>query len=244
VANSPFWSPWDNEPFTMGMTLPDTPTVAATHSTTFGRVTVDAALTGLGTAYSSRTVEFQRSLDEATWVDLTDPVAFGTAAGTASFVDYFAPRGGTAYYRARQVAVLSDETIVSAFGSASVNVVNDGTWWLKPVDTLGNSVGGVKVGPGYEVGFAEQATVFSPIGRGENVVVSAGLTGRSGSFQITTVGTAEWSQVEQVLEEVGDVYVEAPDDEAWTVRFGSRSWQTAGLSSNPVRQVSVDWVEV
>ena len=243
VANNPFWSAFDFEPFTMGMTLPDTPTVSATHSTTFGRVTVNAAVAALGTAFSSRTVEFQR-LDGATWTVLDDGVAIGTAAGTASFVDYFAPRGGTVQYRARQTALLSDETIISSFGSASVNVVNDGTWWLKPVDTLGNSLGSVNVAPGYEVSFAEQATVYSPIGRAENVVVSAGLTGRSGSFDITTVGTAEWASVEAVLEEVGNVYVEAPDNEAWTVRFGGRSWQTVGLVSNPIRRVSVDWVEV
>jgi hypothetical protein len=76
------------------------------------------------------------------------------------------------------------------------------------------------------------------------VVISAGLTGRSGQFRITTVGETEWDALEKVLEEVGPVFVEAPTGENLTVRFGSRQWQTGGLSTNAVRQVTVDWVGI
>lgn len=244
IANNPFWSPWDSQSFTVANTLPGTPTVTATHSTATGSVTVASALDALGTAYSSRTVEVQRSTDGSAWTVLEGDLAFGSAAGTASYVDYFAPRGGTAYYRTRQEAVVGDEVIVSAWGSATVDVVNDGKWWLKPVNSIANSIGSVNVTPGYEVSFEEQSEVYSPIGRAENVVVSAGLTGRSGGFDITTVGASEWENLEAVLEEVGPVYVEAPDGEAWNVRFLSRSWQTSGSVDNAVRSVTVDWVEV
>jgi hypothetical protein len=245
IALNPFWSPWATSAFTLTVPdLPATPTVTATQSLNDGYVSAEAAYGAIGTADSSRTFQFQRSLDGTAWSSIGDEQSAGTAAGTATFLDYFAPRGGTAYYRARQLAVRGDDTLISTWGSATVSVVNDNRWWFKPVNTLGNTVGGVKVTGGYQASFAEQATVYQPIGRDENVVVSAGVTGQQGSFTITTVGDSEWTAVLDAVSESGEVYVESPDGESWRVWFTDRSWSTDGLSSNPVRTVNVGWVVV
>jgi len=244
VGAALFFSAWQTSAFEIDLTRPDAPTLTGTHDPAEGVVELEAVFTALGTAFGSRNWEFQRSVDGLEWYSTVDGLAIGTAAGTAVYEDYFAPRGGTAFYRARQIALLADEPIPSPYGTATVVVPTDGLWWFKPLENDSLTVGGVKVAGGFSESFDEQQAVFRPVGREGAVVVSAGLNSREGSFTITTVGRDEWLALRRVLRQTGPVYVEFPDGTFATVRWLDRDLSTSGRLGTEIRQVRVNWVEV
>lgn len=244
LDGTPFWSQWAYSAFTMNVSAPAAPTITLSHVSASGYVAVTADNTGAPT-FDYQEFEIQRSTDQLTWTTIRDgDMVRPDTDGTYAAKDYEAKRGVTNYWRARAIGTLGSDVYVSAWGAtANVSVTNDGTWWLKPLTTPTLSRGSLRIAPGFQTALTEATGVFLPIGRTTPFVVSSGLTGRTGQYEINAVGDTEWTDLNAIISHKGDLLVEDPTGASIYVRLVSRQWVTAGRSVNPIRQVNVQWVE-
>lgn len=244
VSSAPYWSSWAYSQFTVNVSPPTAPTLTLNHVANEGRVTI-SALGAAATGFDSQTFELERSTDQTTWVvvrggDALIPSNIGLVATS----DYEAPRGGTVYYRARAVGVIGTDVYVSAWGTTkSVTVTNDGKWWFKPVEDPSISVKDVRVAPGFDETIVEAVGVFRPFGRTSALVVTGGVQGTDGTYSVSVVGAAEWTDLQPILAYEGVIYVETPLGTSKYVRFISRQWGHVGTTGKTLRQVDIGYVE-
>ena len=246
LNGAPFWSAWAFSQFTVNLTPPTVPTASATFDSATNRVLV----TGTGaapTGYDSQTFEVQRSDDAgATWIGVRDAAdLLPNSSFIAQVYDYEAPRGGTSRYRVRSVGVLADNEVASAWSSsASVSVTNDSRWWWKALTAPTLNTGGVAVLADVEEKVNETVGVFTPIGRTTPIVISGGLAGMQGAYEVVVSGSATWSAFEPLLEHAGTLLVQTPFGTQRYIRITDRSITLTGTPAAPRRNVGVQYVEV
>lgn len=244
LNGSPFWSEWAFSGFTVSLTPPPTPTVAATYASGGVVVTVTG---GAPTGFASQTFEVQRSVDGGvTWAAVRDGDALTpSGAYIATVTDYEAPRGVTARYRARAVGVDGSDEVASDWSTdATVSVPNDGAWWLKVIGASALNVSAARVTDGVSEEQGGQVAVFQPIGRARSVVVEGALGGRDGSYRIFTSSDAEFSAVYAAVTSQRTLLVQDPFGQQKYVRVTDRSWELTGTPARPIRVVEVSYVEV
>lgn len=246
VNGLPYFSEWAYSAFTLSLTPPTIPTITLTYSEPLGMLT--ASLQGASSvAFTSQTFALQRSDDDGvTWVDVRNA---DTLEPSGSYFvetfDYEAKRGGLAYYRCRAVGYAGENVVASDWStSSSIAVVNDGTWWIKAVDTPILNLSGVRILAGLSMKQEETLAVFRPIGRERAVVVSGTLGGADGSYRIVTVGEADWDAVYAILSYQRTLLVQAPDGSQKYVRIISRDWDEIGPVDALRREIQVQYVEV
>lgn len=245
VNGSAFWSDWVYSQFVLNVSPPSTPSVSATFDGTFNRVTLEAV--GASAAgFDFQRFSIQRSTDQVTWVDVRDAdelVPNGSYFTTIS--DYEAPRGGTVYYRARSIGSASANFVSSNWSSsASVSVTNDGSWWWKPITAPSLNRGGVRVLDSLAEEVQEDVGVFRPRGRSTALVVAGSIYGRDGSYLVATSGASEFDAVYAIMRHQGVILVQDPFGSQKYVRFTSRALNTTGAAAQPIRRLTVTYVEV
>jgi hypothetical protein len=198
--------------------------------------------------YSGWSTKLERSDDSGTtWSTVLNGGALATRTSqSATLDDYTAPRGVTVQYRATTTVLnATGGTIASSISNVpTASITNDGLWWFKVLADPTRNVGGVKIRNGFTESVEEQSGQFWPVGRTRPVVVSSGIGGRNGNYPWLTTSVAEFTNLAKVLEYAGTVLVQDPTGGQKYVRFTSRSWSTVGTATRPLREGSVDYVEV
>lgn len=246
INGSLFFSDWAFSAFTMSLTAPTTPTLTATWDEGLGRtqvVVVGAAATG----YDYQVFNIERSDDGgASWGFVRNGEGYAVGASfTSTIQDYEAPRGITVQYRARAVAYLGSNVVVSGYSTIdSEYVTNDLQWWFKSVSTPALNVGGVKVLEGVGLTVEEDLGVFRAIGRQEPLVVSGTIGGQDGSYTAVANGTQEWVSLYALATQQSTLLIQDPFGEQKYVRVTSRSWKQTGATSSPRREITMGYVEV
>lgn len=161
------------------------------------------------------------------------------------FYDYEAARGEAVTYRATGSLVNAGVIIPSStVAYPSLTTTNDGTNWLKPIYAPTLSDGGLLLKTGASFDLVEEQGVFKPRGRGYQIVVSGGLYGTSGSFEITTPNAADWALLEAIVEHKGVLLWQDPYGGHRWIRLTKRAYTQTGPTSRPVRVITCDYVEV
>ena len=247
VGGSAFYSDYAYIQFTVNTTPPSTPSLSASFNSAENRVWLSASGQSVSGSFSSQVFQMQRSDDSGTtWGDVLGGSSLTPSGAYLSVIsDYTAPRGATARYRARSIGSLAGEVVASNWsGIQNVSVVNDGTFWLKAVDTPALNQGGVPVSPGFNVERVEQAGVFRPLGRGTAVVVSAGLQGEDGKLKIRAGSRAQFEAVWALCCHVGTLLLQTPDGDQRFIRVTSRSYERQGTVNSPLTSIELGYVEV
>lgn len=202
---------------------------------------------GPGGLYASQTLLVQRSTDNGiNWQDISNAAA-GVPTQVAQSDDYAAVRNLTNVYRARAVGTSSAQVVLSSAWSdiAAAFVTNDGKWWFKALGSPSLNIGSARVrGPVSET-IQQSVGVFRPLGRNTPVVVAGNIYGADGQYEITFIGDQEWTAAQALfLSFAGDVCVQDPFGEQKIVRIVSRGVREEGTRAQPLRTVTVGYVEV
>ena len=248
VNGSPFFSDFAYSQFTINVTPPSVPTLSAAWSDSLGR----ASLTVTGTnptPYVSQYFDVHRSDDSGTIYagvrNGEDIVPNASYIGTA--VDYEAPRGIVAYYRARAVGVDgSGNEFPSAWSTVQqVLITNDDTWWFKAVDAPANNLGSIRVLAQLDTNIDEPNTVFRPLGSSRPIVVAGPLQGEDGIYSIKTVNETEWDALYPLIEYQGTILVQDPQGNQKYIRVTARTWSAESKADGVIhRDLDLAYVEV
>ena len=248
INAQPFWSDWNTSDFTVSYNVPTTPTMLVAYTTSFGysKFTVQgSSITG---TFSSQYFEVQRSDDSGiTWADIdlgTNITPNAVIVGTT--YDYEAPRGETAYYRARAIGVDSNSNLYPSGWSITqqVLITNDNTWWFKCPDYPALNQGNVRVLQQLNTTVPEPHTIFRALGTKKPVVVAGPLQGEDGEYQIKTVTEAEWTLIKPVLEVQAPLLVQDPLGNQKYIRIYDRTWTAMTVSNAVYRDINIKYVEV
>jgi hypothetical protein len=248
VNGSPFWSDFAYSQFTITVTPPSVPTLSASWNSSLGKATL--TVTGTSpTGYVSQYFDIHRSDDDgAIYAEIRDG---GRLTPNASFiatgVDYEAPRGIVAYYRARAVGVdSSSNEFPSAWSTVQqVLITNDETWWFKAVTSPTLNVGSIRVLAELDTTIEEPNTVFRPLGATRPIVVAGPLQGQDGIYSIKTLNDTEWNAFYPILTYQGIILVQDPFGNQKYVRVTSRTWAAASQSNGVIyRDIDFAYVEV
>lgn len=152
-------------------------------------------------------------------------------------------RGGTATYTLTLVVTDSSTSYTANTYSTTVAATSDNSNWLKAIysPSLNQQVA-LSQEPTFEV--QEETGTFKPRGRGYTLVVSGGLYGQSGSFELITDTVAEWTALEPLLEHKGVLLWQDPYGNHRWIRLTKRSYTYKGLGARQVRVVSCGYEEV
>lgn len=248
INGQPFWSSWAYSQFTLNFTAPTTPTLVASWSSTLGRASFTITGAALSGGLVSQFYEVERSDDGGVTytqirngTDITPNVSY---IGTA--VDYEAPRGVVAFYRARAIGVdaNSNEFPTGYSTAQQVLITNDGTWWFKAVDDPTINLGSVRVLADLDVIIEEPNTVFRPLGATRPVVVAGPLQGEDGIYNIKTVNETEWDNFYPILIHQGILLVQDPLGNQKYVRITRRNFIAETQGATIHRNVDASYVEV
>lgn len=245
VNGQPFWSDYAYSQFTVSVTPPSVPTLAAAWDSTSGKVTL--TVQGASPAgYTSQYFEVERSDDSGvTWAQIRSGGSIspsGTYAATVT--DYEAPRETTVRYRARAVGVSGENRVPSAWSSVpQVLVTNDATWWFKCITDPTLSTGSVPVTNALDTNVEEPNTIVRPLGRDRAVVVSGIIGGQDGSYKLVVTGD-DWDSIEPLILHQGTLLVQDPEGRQKYVRVTERSWSETFAAGRIAREVTLAYVEV
>jgi len=248
VNGEPFWSDYSFSQFTISYTAPTTPTMLASWSSSLGKASFTLTGAAVPAGYSSQYFDIQRSDDDGVTYEairngeeLTPNASF-----VATAVDYEAPRGEVAYYRARAVAVnASDQEFPSDYGTVQqVLVTNDETWWFKVIEEPDYNKGSVRVLKELDVEIEEPNTVFRPLGSSRPIVVAGPLQGEDGGYNIKTVTETEWDSFYTILSHQGTILVQDPFGNQKYIRIISRDWTAETQAGQIYRDITLRYVEV
>jgi hypothetical protein len=248
VNGSPFYSDFAFSQFTITVTPPSVPTLSAAWNSSLGRAT----LTVTGTSpsgYVSQYFVVQRSDDDGVTYRT---VRYGenitpNASHVGVAVDYEAPRGIVAYYRARAVGVdSSSNEFPSAFSTIQqVLITNDQTWWFKVIDDPELNIGDVRVLAQLDTNIEEPNTVFRPLGSTRPIVVAGPLQGEDGIYSIKTLTEAEYDEIYPVMTHQGTILVQDPAGNQKYVRIISRTFAAESKQGGVIyRDIDLAYVEV
>lgn len=248
INGQPFYSNYAYSEFTISVTPPPVPTLTASWDAVNGKATFTIT-GGNPVGFSSQVYEVQRSDDSGTTYSYVrnaeDIVPNGSYVGTA--VDYEAPRGLVAYYRARSIGTTSGgEEMPSAWSTVQqVLVTNDETWWFKVLTDPTLNQGSVRVLAQLDTTVDEPNTIFRPLGATRPIVVAGPLQGEDGIYQIKTITEAEWDDIYPVITHQGTILVQDPLGNQKYLRITSRTWSAESKTDGIVyRDIDLAYVEV
>lgn len=248
VNGEPFWSDYSFSQFIISYTAPTIPTLLASWSSAQGKASFTLTGAALSAGYSSQYFDIQRSDDDGVTYktirngeELTPNASF-----VATAVDYEAPRGEVAYYRARAVAVnASDQEFPSNYGTVQqVLVTNDETWWLKVIEEPDYNLGSIRVLKELDVQIDEPNTVFRPLGATRPIVVAGPLQGEDGGYNIKTITETEWDDFYPILTHQGTILAQDPYGNQKYIRIVSRDWNAETVAGIIHRDITLRYVEV
>lgn len=244
-----YWSDWSQNPFTIDVDLPTTPTLAVTTDDAEQRVDialhVDATALYNGDAI---TATVQRSADGGvTWETVRGCADVAVELGDNALAsDYEAARGVALTYRAQIVDVLtSDSTELSSdWGSDTCTGPAIVGWNVKVPNNeeLNWLAAPIKQNPQAE---REQlVTIFRPLGRGSAVSVSGASAGELGTLEITARDAGEVADLVALIECDSVLYIETAFGEGFYARVVKPAWTRSGTVTAPRRPASLEYVEV
>jgi hypothetical protein len=244
-----YWSDWSQEPFTIDVDLPTTPTLVVTTDDAEQRVDialhVDATALYNGDAV---TALVERSDDAGvTWETVRGCADVAVIVGDNALAsDYEAARGVALSYRARIVDVLTSDSTELSSDWASDTCTGPALvgWNLKVPsnEELNWLAAPIKQNPQAE---REQlVTIFRPLGRGSAVSVSGASAGELGTLEITARDADEIDDLVAIVECNDVLYVETAFGDAFYARVIKPSWMRAGTLVAPRRPYGLEYAEV
>ena len=246
TSGSLFFSDWAYNGFTISVTPPTTPTLAASWDEVTGKTTL--TVTGASTAYVSQYFEIHRSDDAGIIYDQLRNAANLTPSGTyvATAYDYEAARGVIAYYRARAVGIDANSNEFPTAWSTVVQVFtsSDETWWFKAIDNPALNLGSVRVLKDIDVNIQEPNTIFRPLGSNRPVVIAGPIQGEDGTYNVKTLNETEWDNFLPLLNYQGVLLVQDPLGNQKYIRLVSREWIAETQSGSIYREINAGYVEV
>ena len=249
VNGSPFWSDFAYSQFTISVTPPTVPTLAASWDSNLGKATLTVTGSALSGSYTSQYFDVHRSDDAGSiYAGVRDGENL-TPDGSykAIAIDYEAPRGGVSWYRARAVGVnASSEEFPSAWSTVQqVLITNDETWWFKAVTSPSINLGSIRVLAELDTNIDEPNTVFRPLGATRPIVVAGPLQGEDGIYSIKTINETEWDNLYPLIEYQGTILVQDPLGNQKYIRIISRTWSAESKQDGTVyRDIDLAYVEV
>jgi hypothetical protein len=248
INGTPFWSDWNYSEFTVSYSTQSVPTMAVAWSASLGKASFTITGSSLSGGFTSQYHQVQRSDDSGvTWNYIRggDNITLNALA-QGIIADYEAPRGITAYYRSRAVAVDSNSIEYPSGWSVTqqVLITNDDTWWFKCILTPSLNKGGVRVLKQLDVKVDEPNTTFRPLGATKPVVIAGPLQGEDGAFNIKTVTDAEWTALYPLLAHQGKLLVQDPYGNQKYIRIIDRKWTAETQSGNIYRDITATYVEL
>jgi hypothetical protein len=167
-----------------------------------------------------------------------------TSTNGYTVYDYEAARGETVTYTAAFIVYNGTTPLASSTYSTTLVTTNDATNWLKPVYAPLLSDGGILIKTEPDFDIDEETGVFKPRGRGYQVVVSGGLFGTSGSFDITVRGASDIALLDAIATHKGVLLWQDPYGKQRYIRLTKRSYSQSGPTSSPIRVYKCGYVEV
>ena len=246
TSGSLFFSDWAYSGFTISVTPPTTPTLAASWDEVTGKTTL--TVTGASTSYVSQYFEIHRSDDAGVIYDQLRNAANLTPSGTyvATAYDYEAARDVVAYYRARAIGIDANSNEFATAWSTVVQVFtsSDGTWWFKAIDNPALNLGSVRVLKDIDVNIQEPNTIFRPLGSNRPIVIAGPIQGEDGTYNIKTLNETEWDNFLPLLNYQGVLLVQDPLGNQKYIRLVSRDWIAETQSGSIYREINAGYVEV
>jgi hypothetical protein len=248
VNGSPFYSAFAFSQFTITVTPPSVPVLSAAWNSSLGKATL--TVTGTSpTGFTSQYFDVHRSDDSGT---IYDGIRNGenvtpNASHIGTAVDYEAPRGIVAFYRARAVGVdASSNEFPSDWSTVQqVLITNDQTWWFKAVEEPAYNVGDIRVLAQLDTTIEEPNTVFRPLGATRPIVVAGPLQGEDGIYSIKTLTEAEYDSFYPLMTYQGTVLVQDPAGNQKYIRITSRTWAAESKQDGVIyRDIDLAYVEV
>jgi len=248
VNGSPFWSAFAYSQFTISVTPPTVPTLAAAWDSNLGKATLTVTGASLSGTYVSQYFDVHRSDDDGVIYEGVRNGENLTPNGSyvATAVDYEAPRGGVSYYRARAVGVdSSSNEFPSAWSTVQqVLITNDETWWFKVIEDPTLNLGSVRVLAELDTNIEEPNTIFRPLGATRPIVVAGPLQGEDGIYSIKTVNETEWDDFYPIMTHQGTILVQDPLENQKYIRVVARTWAAESKQDGAVyRDIELAYVE-
>ena len=248
INGTPFWSDWNYSEFTVSYSTQAVPTMAVAWSASLGKASFTITGQSLGGGFTSQYHQVQRSDDSGvTWNYIRDGELITlNALAQGIIADYEAPRGITAYYRSRAVAVDSNSIEYPSGWSVTqqVLITNDDTWWIKCILTPSLNKGSIRVLKQLDVKVDEPNTIFRPLGATKPIVIAGPLQGEDGAYNIKTVTDAEWSNLYPLITHQGKLLIQDPYGNQKWIRIVDRKWTAETQSGNIYRDITVTYVEL
>jgi len=248
INGEPFWSDWNYGEFTVNYTTQPVPTMAVAWSASLGRAAFTITGNSLSGGLTSQYHQVQRSDDEGVNYDYIrngEEITLN-ASNQGIIDDYEAPRGITAYYRARAVGVDSNSIEYPSGWSViqQVLITNDSTWWFKCIEDSDLNLGSVRVLKELDVQVDEPNTIFRPLGSNYPIIVAGPLQGEDGAYNIKTVTESEWDSIYPLVTHQGKLLIQDPFGNQKYVRITDRKWTAETQSGNIYRDITLNYVEV
>jgi hypothetical protein len=217
-------------------------------SSTLGKASFVNQGSSLGGSFTSQYHQIQRSDDEGiNWDYIRNGEEVTLNDSNQSVIaDYEAPRGITAYYRTRAVAVDSNSIEYPSGWSVTqqVLITNDSTWWFKCIQDPDLNKGSVRVLKELDVQVDEPNTVFRPLGSNYPIIVAGPLQGEDGAYNIKTVTEAEWDDIYPLITHQGKILIQDPFGNQKYIRITERKWVAETQSGNVYRDITLNYVEI
>ena len=248
INGTPFWSEWANSEFNVSYNTQAVPGITVSWSATLGKASFVNQGSSLGPGFTSQYHQIQRSDDSGVnWYYIRGGELVTLNASNQSVIaDYEAPRGITAFYRCRAVAVDSNSIEYPSGWSITqqVLITNDSTWWFKCIEDPDLNKGSVRVLKELDVQVDEPNTIFRPLGSSYPIIVAGPLQGEDGAYNIKTVTEAEWDAFYPLLTHQGKLLIQDPFGNQKWVRITDRKWTAETQSGNVYRDITLQYVEI
>jgi hypothetical protein len=248
INGTPFWSDWAYSEFTVSYSTQAVPTMVVAWSSTLAKASFVNQGTSLGASFTSQYHQIQRSDDEGvTWDYIRDGENIPLNASNESVIeDYEAPRGITAYYRCRAVAVDSNSIEYPSGWSVTqqVLITNDSSWWFKCIEDPDLNLGSVRVLKELDVQVDEPNTIFRPLGSNYPIIVAGPLQGEDGAYNLKTVTETEWDNIYPLITHQGKLLIQDPFGNQKWIRITDRKWTAETQSGNVYRDITLNYVEI
>lgn len=247
INGLPFWSDWNYSEFTVAYSTQTVPSMAVAWSSTLGRASFTLTGSSLSGSFVSQYHQVQRSDDSGVTYSYIRGGSNITlnASNQGIIADYEAPRGITAYYRSRVVAVDTNSVEYPSSWSSvqQVLITNDTTWWFKCILNAELNKGSVRVLKELDVIVDEPNTTFRPLGASKPIVIAGPLQGEDGAYNIKTVTEDEWDAFYPLLTHQGKLFVQDPYGNQKYIRITERKWTAESQSGNVYRDITLKYVE-
>jgi hypothetical protein len=248
INGLPFWSDWNYSEFTVAYSTQTVPVMSVAWSASLGKASFTLQGTSLSGSFSSQYHQVQRSDDSGvTWDYIRDGSLITLNNSNQGIIaDYEAPRGITAYYRSRVVAVDTNSIEYPSSWSVTqqVLITNDTTWWFKCITTPSLNQGSIRVLKQLDVVVEEPNTIFRPLGAIKPIIVAGPLQGEDGAYNIKTVTESEWNYFYPLLKHQGKILVQDPFGNQKYIRITDRKWTAETQSGNVYRDIIAKYVEI